>query len=105
MSPIGLFKTTVKVEQERCVCVCVCVCVRVHMSQSHLTLCDPIDYSLPGFSVYGISQARMLEQVTISYPRGSFLPRESNLHLLRLLHWQADSLQLCRKYSTINATC
>ena len=33
------------------------------------TLCDPIVYSLPGFSVYGILQARILEWVTISYSR------------------------------------
>ena len=26
-----------------------------------LTLCDPIDYSLPGSSVHGIFQARILE--------------------------------------------
>ena len=25
------------------------------------TLCDPLDYSLPGTSVHGISQARILE--------------------------------------------
>ena len=35
------------------------VCVLV--AQSCLTLCDPIDYSLPGSSVHGIFQARMLE--------------------------------------------
>ena len=27
--------------------------------------CDPMDYSLPGFSVHGISQARILERVAI----------------------------------------
>ena len=31
------------------------------------TLCDPIDCSLPGFSVHGISQARVLEWVAISF--------------------------------------
>ena len=35
------------------------------------TLCDPMDCSLPGFSVYGIFQARVLEQVAISFSRGS----------------------------------
>ena len=30
--------------------------------------CDPVDYSLPDFSVYGISQARILEWVAISFP-------------------------------------
>ena len=30
-------------------------------AQSCLTLCDSLDYSLPGSSVHGISQARILE--------------------------------------------
>ena len=40
-------------------------------AQSCLTLCDPMDCSPPGFSVHGISQARILEQVAISFSRGS----------------------------------
>ena len=36
-----------------------------------LSLCDPMDYSLPGVSVHGIFQARILEWVTISFSRGS----------------------------------
>ena len=40
-------------------------------AQSCLTLCNPKYYSLPGSSVHGISQARMLEQVAISFSRGS----------------------------------
>ena len=35
--------------------------------QSCLTLCDPIDGSLPGFPVPGILQARTLEWVAISF--------------------------------------
>ena len=35
------------------------------------TLCDPIDCSPPGSSVYGIFQARTLEWITISFSRGS----------------------------------
>ena len=35
--------------------------------QSCLTLCDPIDSSLPGSSVPGILQARTLEWVAISW--------------------------------------
>ena len=31
------------------------------IAKSSLTLCDPMDCSLPGSSVHGISQARMLE--------------------------------------------
>ena len=37
--------------------------------QSCPTLCDPMDHSLPGSSVYGISQARILEWVAISFSR------------------------------------
>ena len=38
------------------------------------TLCDPTDCSLPGSSVHGISQARMLEWVAISSSRGTSHP-------------------------------
>ena len=41
------------------------------VAQSCPTLCDPVDCSLPGFSVHGILQARILEWVTISFSRGS----------------------------------
>ena len=36
----------------------------------------PMDYILPGFSVHGILQARILECVTISFSRGSSRPRD-----------------------------
>ena len=39
------------------------------VAQSCPTLCDPIDCSLPGSSVHGIFQARVLEWVAISYAR------------------------------------
>ena len=35
--------------------------------QSCPTLCSPMDYSLPGFSVHGILQSRILKWVAISY--------------------------------------
>ena len=68
-----------------CVCVCVCVCARAQLCP---TLCNPMDSSLTGTSVHGTSQARILEWVAVSYSKGS------NLSLLHLLHWQADSLPL-----------
>ena len=37
------------------------------VAQSCLTLCTPVDCSLPGSSVYGIFQARVLEWVAISF--------------------------------------
>ena len=41
------------------------------VAQSFSTLRDPIDCSLPGSSVHGIFQARILEWVVISFARGS----------------------------------
>ena len=41
------------------------------VAQSCLTLCDPMDCSLPGFSAHGIFQARVLDWVAISFSRGS----------------------------------
>ena len=39
------------------------------VTQLCLTLCNSIDYSLPGSSVHGIIQARILEWVAISFSR------------------------------------
>ena len=57
------------------------------------TLCNLIDYSLPGSSVHGILQARILEWVTISSSRASSQPRDQR-SLFCLVLWQADSLPL-----------
>ena len=38
------------------------------------TLCSSMDCSPPGSSVHGISQAKLLEQVAISFSRGSSQP-------------------------------
>ena len=46
------------------------------VTQLCLTLCDPMDCSLPGSSIHGIFQARVLEWVAISFPRGSSRPRD-----------------------------
>ena len=44
--------------------------------QSYLTLCNPMDYRLPGSSVHGILQARLLEWVALSSSRGSSPSRD-----------------------------
>ena len=46
------------------------------VSQSCLTLCNPIDCSPPDSSVHGILQARILQWVAISFSRGSSRPRD-----------------------------
>ena len=46
------------------------------VAQTCLTLCDPVDCRPPGSPVHGISQARILEWVAISFSRGSSRPRD-----------------------------
>ena len=53
--------------------VCVCTC---SVSQSYLTLCDPIKCGPTASSIHGISQARILERVVISSSRGSSWPMD-----------------------------
>ena len=55
----------------------------IEVTQSCLTLCNPMDYSPQGSSVHGILQARILEWVAIPFSR------ELNQGFL---HWQVDSL-------------
>ena len=45
--------------------------VKVKVTQSCLTLCNPMDYT-----VHGILQARILEWVAIPFSRGSSQPRD-----------------------------
>ena len=46
------------------------------MAQSCLTFCDHMDCSIPGSSIYGIFQARVLEWVATSLSRGSSRTRD-----------------------------
>ena len=50
-----------------------CAC---SVAQSCPTLYDPEDCSLPGFSVHGILQVRILEWVAMPSSRGSSWPRD-----------------------------
>ena len=46
------------------------------VSQSCLTLCDPMDCSLLSSSVHGTLQARILEWIAFSFSRGTSQPRD-----------------------------
>ena len=62
---------------------------RVKVTQSCLTLCGPMDYSLPVSLVHGILQARTLEWVTIHLFYGIFPTQGSNpalLHYRQILY-------------------
>ena len=72
--------------------------VLIHMcvqakSLNCVRLCDPMDCSLPGSSVHGILQARILECIAVPSSRGIFLTQGSNPCLLPLLNWQTGSLR------------
>ena len=62
-------------DRENNVCLIGCACMHVW---SCPTLCNPMDYSPPGSSVHGIFQARILEQVAVSYSGGSCWPKDQN---------------------------
>ena len=50
-----------------------CVCL---VTSVGLTLCDPMDCSLPGSSLHGILQARILGWVAVPLSRGCSQPRD-----------------------------
>ena len=52
------------------------LCMRAESLQLCPTLCDPVDCSLPGPSVRGILQARILDWVAMPSSRGSSQPRD-----------------------------
>ena len=63
--------------------ICCCVlsqfrmlCYAMLSLQSWPMLCDPMDHSLPGSSVHGILQARILEWVAMPFLRGSSRPTD-----------------------------
>ena len=60
--------------------------------------CDPMDCTLPGSFVHGISQAGIQEWVAISFSRGSSQPRDRNC-LLYLLHCRWVLYWLCYQRS------
>ena len=66
--------------------------VKMLVPQSCLTLRDHMDCSPPGFSVYGILQARILEWVAIPFFSGSSIFQE-----IFTTQGQSPALQHCRK--------
>ena len=74
-------------------CCCCCLVIKLY-----LTLCDSsLDSSLPGSSVLGISQVRILEWVAISFSRESSRPRDqtcvSYISRWILYHWATKEAQ------------
>ena len=70
--------------------------------------CDPVNCSLPGFSIYGILQARILEQVAILLSRESPQPTcpvssalAGRFFTLSGATWEAPLLVIRFKYSSV----
>ena len=78
-----------------------CACMRAKSLQLCPTLCNPMDYSPPGFSVHGILQARILEWVAMPSSKGSSLPGDQTC-VSCLQHWQAGSLPLASLGKPLN---
>ena len=92
-----LSKLSQKQTKSRFICACVLSCF------SHVWLCHRMDLSLPDSFAQRILQARILEQVVITYSRVSSPPRDLTQHLLCFLHWQVDSLPLAPPGKPIKA--
>ena len=82
-------------------------CMRARLLQSCLTLCDPMDCSLPGSSVLGILQIRMLKWFAIPSYRGSSQSRDQTQIsciagglLLPLSHWEVHIHLTSRQLAT-----
>ena len=84
------------------------VCVHAYLKSSP-AFCDSTDFSLPGSSVHGIFQARILNWVAISYSRGSSWSRD-RIHVpcmgRRILYhhatWENPLLRPCKQTKTKN---
>ena len=89
-------------------CLIAILIITIHkwseVAQSCPTPCNPMDCSLPGSSVHGIFQARILEWVAISFSRRSFQPRDwtrvSHIVDRRLTIWATREVQyiVCINY-------
>ena len=71
------------------------------VAQSCLTLCDPMDCSLPGSSIHEILQARILECIAISLSRGSSQPRD----LTQVSHTAGRSFNLWATREAARSKC
>ena len=77
----------VSITRRHCLQDSPCVCAK--SLQSYLTLCNPTDHGwVPGSSVHGILQARVLEWVAMPSSRGSSQPEDWTHISYVYLHWQ-----------------
>ena len=70
-------------------------CMHANSLQSCPTLCDPMDYSLPGFSIHGSLQARMLEWVAVP----------SSLMTQNLSKFSSTGISVGRNHNSASNSC
>ena len=83
----GVVKSQTQLSDSTTTTTHTCVCVSV--AQLYPPLCDPMDCSLPGSSVHGILQARILGVDSHTLFQGIFLTQGSNpspLHCGQILY-------------------
>ena len=86
--------------------MCVAVC-----AQSCPTLCNPMDYSLPGSSVHGIFQAKILEWIAISFSTIIYVlvcisqSQSPKLHTRLFLSLKVFPFPPCRNLHVANRGC
>ena len=78
-----------------------CLHILCLVAQSCLTLCDLMDCSLPGSSVYRILQTRVLVWVAMPSSRGSSQTREDLLHCRWILYHLTDQGSPCLHISPL----
>ena len=83
-----MFYTIFSVYRVHCAMCC------AKLLQSYLTLCNPMNYSLPGSSVHGDSLGKNTGVDCHALLQGISLTQGSNPPLLCHLHWQMGSLSL-----------
>ena len=71
---------------------CTCASTHAKLLQSCLTLCDSMDFSLPGPSIYGFSRQEYWS--VWLFPSPGDLSNSDRICISRLLHWQAGSSPL-----------
>ena len=71
---------------------------------SHVQLCNSMNCSLPGSSVHGILQARILDWVAMPSSRGSSQLRDQTWISYIYLHWQVGSLPLVPPGKSLKST-
>ena len=69
--------------------------------QLYSTLCDPRDRSLPGSTIHGILQARILKQVAMPSSRGSSQPRDQTF--ISWVSWIGRQILYRQHYLVLNS--